>query len=147
VIFIEERIRHVDRLIGEAIGKGRYKEGVFAISEVVFSRELRTRDGELVHVVSARLGSRDFQALTPEQAAASVIATIEVQTGKLAEALDALKPRTKHQHVIARIDSKPGTGLVNHHCSCGATRVADFRGVQGEVSLPELSPWKGGLAS
>jgi hypothetical protein len=49
-----------------------------------------------------------------------------------------------HVHEVASGTGKPGTGLITERCRCGARRVADYRGMTGELGEPRRSAWKGG---
>jgi hypothetical protein len=49
--------------------------------------------------------------------------------------------RSTHEHSVARTESKPGRGIVHQVCACGAWRVADYRGLVGEIE-PNYGAWK-----
>lgn len=87
MLFVQERIRLIDRLIGEAIGPNIYKPGVLYYPEVVWTRELVMRDGKVAHTLSSRISYLDLQQLAPDEIAAKVIGEIEIERGKLEEAL------------------------------------------------------------
>jgi hypothetical protein len=94
-----------------------------------------------------------FAVLDDENA--KLRAEVETLRGSLATvAIDALKrgdftacapmETRMHVHEVASGTGKPGTGLINERCRCGARRVADYRGMTGEMGEPKRSAWKGG---
>jgi hypothetical protein len=46
-----------------------------------------------------------------------------------------------HEHEATRADGVAGSGLMTETCRCGATRVADYRGMVGELGIPKRGAW------
>jgi hypothetical protein len=88
MIFIEERIRPIDRRIAELVGPKRVSAGVVVYPQVWFRQDLRLRDGQHVHSISARIDLQEVEQGEAELIAKKVIEQLKKQREQLVEALE-----------------------------------------------------------
>jgi hypothetical protein len=87
MIFVEERIRTIDRMIAARAGKGWMEPGVMLTPHVRFSKTLYSKDGRALWSSSYQVRAAELNDRDPEQVAVAAVEHARHAMGVLRAAL------------------------------------------------------------